>query len=72
MMDDDDLDDLLEDLDGDGSIGKLVDAGYRYFWSNTELTYDKNLKVVRSKKQRVQPPTWFCYMNEDERDRITK
>ena len=56
----------------DESISALVTKGYDFFWSNNELCYDKELKVVRSDRPRVRPPTWFCYMNEDERERLTK
>jgi hypothetical protein len=55
----------------DESISALVTKGYDFFWSQNELCYDKELKVVRSDRPRVRPPTWFCYMNEDERERIT-
>lgn len=69
MDDTDEHEEVIEHLDE--SISKLVTKGYDYFWSNTELKYDKDLNVVRSDRPRVRPPTWFCYMNEDERDRIT-
>ena len=69
-MEDTDEHEELEQLDE--SISKLVTKGYDFFWSNNELCYDSELKVVRSDRPRVRPPTWFCFMNEDERERLTK
>ena len=69
-MEDTDEHEELEQLDE--SISKLVTKGYDFFWSNNELCYDSELKVVRSDRPRGRPPTWFCYMNEDERERLTK
>jgi len=62
----------IEDIEIDESLAKQVANGLDYFWSQNELCYDENLKVVRSDRPRVRPPTWFCYMNEDERERLTK
>ena len=64
--------DEIEDIEIDESLAKQVANGLDYFWSQNELCYDANLKVVRSDRPRVRPPTWFCYMNEDERERLTK
>ena len=66
-MDEEDEHEVLDE-----SISALVTKGYDFFWSNNELCYDSELKVVRSDRPRVRPPTWFCYMNEDERERLTK
>jgi len=62
----------IEDIEIDESLAKQVANGLDYFWSQNELCYDENLKVVRSDRPRVRPPTWFCYMNENERERLTK
>jgi len=62
----------IEDIEIDESLAKQVANGLDYFWSQNELCYDANLKVVRSDRPRVRPPTWFCYMNENERERLTK
>ena len=70
MEDTDEHEEVLEQLDE--SISALVTKGYDFFWSNNELCYDSELKIVRSDRPRVRPPTWFCYMNEDERERLTK
>jgi len=70
MEDTDEHEEVMEHLDE--SISALVTKGYDFFWSNNELCYDKELKVVRSDRPRVRPPTWFCFMNEDERERLTK
>ena len=70
MEDTDEHEEVLEQLDE--SISAQVTKGYDYFWSQNELCYDSELKVVRSDRPRVRPPTWFCFMNEDERERLTK
>jgi hypothetical protein len=70
MNEEDEHEEVLEQLDE--SISAQVTKGYDYFWSQNELCYDANLKVVRSDRPRVRPPTWFCFMNEDERERLTK
>ena len=70
MDETDEHEEVLEQLDE--SISALVTKGYDFFWGNNELCYDSELNVVRSDRPRVRPPTWFCFMNEDERERLTK
>ncbi len=53
-------------------LSAQVTKGYDFFWGNNELCYDSELNVVRSDRPRVRPRTWFCHMNEDERERLTR
>ena len=66
----DEHEEVMEHLDD--SISAQVTKGYDLFWSNNELCYDSELNVVRSDRPRVRPRTWFCHMNEDERERLTR
>lgn len=54
------------------SLHELVNLGYDWFWNQNELTVNRKGEVVRSDTPRVRPKTWFNYMNEDERERLTK
>jgi hypothetical protein len=60
--------DEIEDIEIDESLAKQVANGMEYFWSQNELCYDENLKVVRSDRQRVRPKSCYDYINRDKKD----
>ena len=60
--------DEIEDIEIDESLAKQVANGLDYFWSQNELCYDENLKVVRSDRPRVRPKSCYDYINRDKND----
>jgi hypothetical protein len=60
--------DEIEDIEIDESLAKQVANGLDYFWSQNELCYDDNLKVVRSDRQRVRPKSSYDYIKKDKKD----
>ena len=42
--------------------------GLDYFWSQNELCYDSELKVVRSDRPRVRPKYSYDYVKRDKND----
>jgi hypothetical protein len=72
-MDDEFIDDPLLLLDEDEALtlAQLVTRGYDFFWNQCQLSIDLEGKPYRTDVPRERPRTWFCYMDEDLRDRIT-
>lgn len=60
--------DEIEDIEIDESLAKQVANGLDYFWSQNELCYDENLKVVRSDRPRVRPKYSYDYVKRDKND----
>ena len=58
----------IEDIIIDESLAKQVASGMEYFWSQNELCYDDNLKVVRSDRPRVRPKSCYDYINREKND----
>jgi hypothetical protein len=68
LMEMDGHEEEIEDIEIDESLAKQVANGLDYFWSQNELCYDENLKVVRSDRPRVRPKYSYDYIKRDKKD----